>query len=146
MPLDCEFEQPDVRPVAKDLYRVAREYCYCWMLGDVQNRIRIPAGYTHDGASVPRIAWTLSGVRPDGLIRAAALVHDYVYGFAGRLPVGDHEFKRDDGSWAPVQGRWRRRDTDRLFARMMREADVPRFQRRLAYRVVRLFGGFGWNT
>jgi hypothetical protein len=29
---------------------------------------------------------------------------------------------------------------------MMREADVSRFQRRLAYRSVRLFGGFGWNT
>ena len=146
MPLDCDFEQPDIRPVAQDRYRVAQEYCYCWMLREVQNRIRIPAGYTHDGASVPRIAWLLSGVRPDGLIRAAALVHDYVYGFAGRLPVGAHEFKRQDGSWAPVQGDWSRRDADRLFARMMREADVPRFQRRLAYGAVRLFGGFGWNT
>ncbi len=146
MSLDCEFAQPDTRPVAKDMYRLEQEYCYCWMVEQVQNRIRIPAGYTYDGVSVPRIAWSLSGVTPDGLMRAAALVHDFIYAHEGRLPEGSHEFKRDDTTWTPVLGRWRRRDTDRLFARMMREAGVPRFRRRMAYRAVRLLGGFAWNN
>ena len=146
MPLDCKFAQPDSRPISMGLYRLEQDYCYCWMVEEIQNRIRIPQGYTYDAASVPRIVWTLSGVTPDGLIRAAALVHDFIYGYAGRLPEGSHEYKRDDSTWTPVLGRWRRREVDRLFARMMREAGVPRVRRRLAYGAARLFGAFSWDS
>ena len=40
--------------------------------GGVRRRILIPKGFVYDGASVPRLVWTLSGILPDGLIRAAA--------------------------------------------------------------------------
>ncbi len=144
--LDCEFRQPDVLPIAEDLYRLDEAYCYCWFVGDVQNRIHLPEGYTYDGASVPRLVWTLSGIRPDGLIRAAALVHDWIYGFAGRLPEGSHQYKSEEAGWSKVSGRWRRRESDRLFARMMREAGVSRPRRRLAYLATRVFGGPGWDS
>jgi hypothetical protein len=146
MKLECEFVQPDVRPVTDQAYRLQTNYCYCWVKNGVQNRILVPPGFTYDGASVPRIAWTVSGILPDGLIRAAALVHDWIYGFAGRLPEGSHQYKTDDTEWSNVVGRWKRREADRLFGRMMREAEVPRSKRRLAYLAVRAFGWFAWNT
>lgn len=140
----CPLEQPDLRPISQRHYRLYQDYEYCWYPGALRNRIRIRAGFTSDGASVPRIAWTLSGLTPDGLIRAAALVHDFLYVHTGRLPAGAHELEESPGSWRPVSGRWSRRDSDKLFARIMRETGVSRLQRRVAYLAVRAFGSGGW--
>jgi hypothetical protein len=71
-------------------------------------------------------------------------VHDFIYAHTGLLPVGTHEFEAA-GSWKPVTGRWARSDADRLFARIMREAQVPKLRRRLAYLAVRAFGGGAWR-
>ncbi|MCB1137248.1 MAG: DUF1353 domain-containing protein [Leptospiraceae bacterium] len=109
------------------------------------NRISVPSGFTYDGASVPRIAWSLTGIRPDGLLRAAAAVHDWIYRWAGDLPEGSHEFRIDASEWQVAIGRWKRKDADRLFGRMMREAGVGAIKRKMAYVAVRLMGRLGWG-
>jgi len=109
------------------------------------NRIRIPAGFTYDGASVPRIAWSITGIRPDGLLRAAAAVHDWIYHWSGDLPAGSQTFCVDGMEWKNAIGTWKRKDCDRLFGRMLREAGVPSLKRKMAYIAVRLMGGLSWD-
>jgi hypothetical protein len=38
---------------------------------------RVPAGYTSDGASIPRVFWSVVGAPLSGRYRDAAIVHDY---------------------------------------------------------------------
>ena len=144
MEKDCEFHHPINVPVADRLYRLEEDYIYCWKIDSTKYRITIPAGFTYDGASVPRPVWTISGLTPDGLIRAAALVHDWLYQFKGDLPKGSHQFFHKNSEWRNVIGKWNRKDADRLFSRIMREAGVARTKRRRAYRAVRLFGWIAW--
>ncbi len=108
------------------------------------NKICVPSGFTYDGASVPRLAWSLTGIRPDGLLRAAAAVHDWIYRWQGALPEGSHQFCLDDFAWQSAIGEWKRKDCDRLFGRMMREAGVSPMKRKMAYLAVRLLGGLSW--
>ena len=139
---ECTFKQPTNVRVTDKYFRLAEDYTYCWTAEGTQYRIVIPAGFTNDGASVPRFARMI--IRPEGHIRAAALVHDWIYQHKGVLPPGSHQYKHADGTWKNVYGKWRRRDADRLFARIMREAGVSRFKRRTAYRFVRLLGWIAW--
>ncbi|MEE8251015.1 MAG: DUF1353 domain-containing protein [Gemmatimonadales bacterium] len=141
---DLQNKQPDSVPVTDKLYRLDEEYEYCWELLDTRYRIVIPAGFIYDGASIPRFVWTLTGLRPDGLHRAGALVHDWIYRHKGKLPASSHQYLDKNGQWRNVIGQWSRKDADRMFARLMREFGVSKFRRRMAYRGVRLFGWMSW--
>lgn len=57
-------------------------------------RVTIPAGYTWDGATVPRIAWSIVGLTPFGAHDAASLKHDWLYGFEGQIPDYPHRLRR----------------------------------------------------
>lgn len=138
--------QPDIRPVRTGIYRLTDPYRYVWKDRDIVHRITVFKGFEHDGASVPRIVWTLSGLRPDGLIRAAALVHDWLYVFKGKLPKGSYQHKEAGTDWMNVTETWTRKQADQMFRRLMKEAGVPAYRRWLAYRAVRLFGWWYWNT
>ena len=140
-----KLEQPLTVPISEKDYRLVEDYLYRWEKIEHEYRITVPAGFIFDGASVPRLAWTISGIRPDGLIRAAALIHDWLYQHDGLLPAGSHQFKGEDESWKNLVGRWSRKDADRLFARIMREAGVSKVKRRLAYLAVRTFGWRYWR-
>ncbi len=139
-----EFAQPLIVPIAEDLYRLVETYSYEWDNAGIRNRLTIPAGFEFDGASAPRIIWTLTGIIPDGLIRAAALVHDFIYRHGGRLPAGVHQVLVN-GEWVDARGRWTRGQADKMFARLMREAGYSKTRRRAAYLGVRLFGWASWK-
>lgn len=106
------------------LYELVHDYLY----EDADGvSIRVPAGFRHDGASVPRLAFTISGLTPDGLIRAAALVHDWLY--------------RNDGG---INERaYTRKQADELFAKIMRASGIRPTQVWIAYLAVRI-GGRRW--
>ncbi len=124
--------QPDIRPIADGKYRLKALYHYEY--GDVVFKIR--AGFIHDGASVPRLAWTLSGLRPDGLLRAAALLHDALYQHCGELPR----------SWVfPGKTKFTRAEADRIFHDVMQAAGVGWWKRKVAYRGVRIGGWISWR-
>lgn len=83
---------------AKDLglkkyrsYILDTDYTYHWKIGGKHFRITIPAGFKYDGASVPRVFWSVTGFLPDGLGRAAALVHDFIYVHKGKMPTGCYQ-------------------------------------------------------
>lgn len=137
------LEQPLNRPVGDGVYELAVDWTYEWEHDGIRRRIIVPKGFQYDGASVPRLVWTCTGILPDGLIRAAALVHDWLYQHRGQLPEGSYqEFHR--GKWRNVGRVATRREVDRLFARIMRETGVSKLKRRLAYAGVRAGGWWAW--
>lgn len=118
-------------------YQLLEDWVYVWVLDDGVRRITVPKGFTTDLASVPRFLHHL--ISPSDL-RHASLPHDLIYGYAGRVP--GRYFTIDQVECSEP---WTRRDADRLFARIMREAGVPVWRRRAAYRGVRLGGFLRWR-
>lgn len=123
--------QPDIRPIADGKYRLHETYRLAY--GGVKFIIR--ERFIHDGASVPRLVWTLTGLRPDGLLRAAALIHDALYVHAGNLPP----------FWVQPHRTFTRAECDHIFAGIMRKAGVSAFKRKAAYAGVRLGGWLAWR-
>lgn len=80
--------------------------------------IAVPSGFLTDGASVPRIFWSLFS--PFGDYFRAALVHDYLY--------------------SPGNRKFSRRESDRIFLDAMEDAGVSWIKRQTIYRAVRLGG------
>lgn len=142
------FEQPILRYNAiasevegEPIFELVADYVYTWEKGGRQWRLIVPAGYLTDKASVPQIAWSL-GFRPDGAHEGAAILHDFLYEFRGEPPAGSYQVFIG-GEWWNVPNVWTRPDMDRLFGRMMREAGVSPWRRKLMYAAVRLFG---WHS
>ncbi len=127
--VNMAFEQPDIRPTGPGEYTLHGNYTYTdrTTVGHPLSLIKVPDGFKYDGASVPRPLWSISGIRPDGLIRAAALIHDFIYRYAG---------------W---KGRYTRKEADILFRYIIREAGLGWWTAVRAYRAVRLFGWIPWR-
>lgn len=68
---------------------------YAWH-DPVQGLIEVPAGFLFDGASIPRLAWTIIGVTPfDHKIIHAAVIHDWLYSTRSlSRKLSDDVFKR----------------------------------------------------
>lgn len=123
--------QPDIRPIAGGKYRLKAAYSYQY--GETLFKVR--AGFVHDGASVPRLTWTISGLRPDGLLRAAALLHDALYQNCGNLPR----------NWVFPKQKFTRGECDRVFLDVMKAAGVGWWKRKIAYAGVRAGGWASWR-
>lgn len=158
-----KLEQPLMVPIGPVEYELVEEYTYYWMDAKGRiNRIVVPKGTKTDGASVPQFAWSISGIRPDGLIRAAALIHDWIYNNRGNLPDGSHTiwnggvdqffdayYQREQKHlvqmayghmWIDDGRPFSHRQADKLFAHMMTEAKMKPARVTAAYVSVRLFG------
>jgi hypothetical protein len=84
-----QYNQPNIIPVSNTLYLLVEDWKYEWEYdSNISAEILIPAGFIYDGASIPRIFWSILGVTRDGVHRAASLVHDWIYTYDGRLPDG----------------------------------------------------------
>lgn len=140
-----DFSQPIMVPVLGrgTRYQLLSPYPYTWYVDGRFLRLTVPAGVITDGASVPRILWSITGITPDGLHRPAALIHDWLYACRGIVTV----HRRWDGSsvYEPVWTVWSREQADRLFARILREVGVGKFRRRLMYLGVRAGGWLPWQ-
>ena len=121
------FPQPAVRVQPDGLYELTEDYRYRAFL--------IPSGFRWDGASVPRLFWTLTGVRPGGRILGASCIHDALYRYGGEVPV----------SWNDPIRYWSRKEADQLFRKMMKGAGIGWLQCHRAYWAVRMFGGRSWK-
>lgn len=129
-------------PSGEGEYLLVRDWDYVWREGELRHRIRIPCGDEHDGASVPRLAWTVAGITPDGLIRAAALLHDWLYKWRGAVPL--YYAAEPMGDWRRTVRVFTRSESDALFRRVMAEAGVGAIRRRIAYLGVRAGGWWAW--
>jgi hypothetical protein len=86
----------------------------------------VPAGYRHDGASVPRLAGI--AIQKTDLGEVPAATHDKLYQTGGLF------------------GLYSRAEADALFRDLMALYGVTWWKRQAAYRAVRLFGGGAWRT
>lgn len=106
-------------------------------------------GFVTDGASIPRIFWTLTGVLPTGAHLEAAVFHDIGYqrqgnftGLSSKLMQKEHS---DGLGWMPSVRKWTRAELDNLFHAIMVYSDVTGWKRALIYRGVALFGKKAWE-
>jgi hypothetical protein len=93
--------------------------------------ITVPKGYITDLASIPRIVWTLSGLTPDGLYRAAALVHDYIYG----MHLHGTEYSVLPGSVILT-----RSECDSIFLELIKDSGESPWKYEAMFYSVRVFG------
>jgi hypothetical protein len=99
------------------LIRLVKYFRYVSFLGI----ITVPTGFVSDGASIPRVFWSIMG--PQGPWFYAAIVHDYLY---SKSSTGRFDCDR-----------W---EADEIFLDAMKDLGVRWHQRFLIYRAVRLFG------
>jgi hypothetical protein len=97
--------------------------------------LHVPAGFRTDLASIPRVLWWLPGFAPMELGVEAPIVHDLLYQNSGVCRHRD-----EPPHW------FSRRDVDRIFKVLMREAGVGGFRRSVAWAAVRGFGWFAWKS
>lgn len=110
----------------KQMYVLERDFAY-------QSRafgaIVAPAGMATDFASIPRLAYTyISPESPQ--ILWASVIHDYLYGVLGQLPLR----------------RLTRAECDAVLREAMLECGARPTQAWLVYQAVRLGGGSHWKS
>lgn len=118
-----QLTQPDIRPVKESgqLYELATVYTAKLPTGNI---IKIPAGFRYDGATSSQFLF-----QRDGIHRAAALVHDFLYEKKGK--VGNLRFSR--------------KDVDKIFKSMLKQYGVKSWHVSVSYVVVRAVGWVWWN-
>jgi hypothetical protein len=78
----------------------------------------IPAGFTTDGASIPRFFWRIVGHPFQSSCILAAVVHDWLY----------------------VTKKFTQKEADKLFYKLLKESGNSKVKSWLFYRAVRAFG------
>lgn len=119
------------------IYEVVEDYYYQTCLWTGRPVILLlPAGFRCDLASTPRFSWVF-GYRPDGLLLAPGLFHDFYYrhGFVIDCAVPGRNFI----------GKGERAFGDRLLAHMTREISGLALPGFLALAVLTLFGWPAWK-
>ncbi|AHK11759.1 hypothetical protein S144_45 [Shewanella sp. phage 1/44] len=59
-------------------YALSRDLELKYAMGDYTETVIIPTGFLTDGASIPKIAWSLIGTPFEPRFITAAIVHDYM--------------------------------------------------------------------
>ena len=136
------IKQPRIEPHPEKIgyYVLLESFTYKWDSGGFSRKLVVPKGFVFDLASVPRIFWTPTGISPDRLRWTAPLIHDFLYEHKGKLPDNSYFMKTHMRGWEEDTTEWTRKNSDRMFCRLMREDGISRFNRRMAYRAVRLGG------
>jgi hypothetical protein len=143
------LEQPDLRPINAREFVLAEEYRDEWVEFGKRCRQITKAGYVTDIASVPRFVWSLSGITPDGLHRAAALSHDRRYQRRGMMRDDDicgayQEFDSSINAWIGMNRTFSRAQCDQMFLDDMLTAGESPGVARTMFWAVRLFGWAAW--
>lgn len=108
---------PKIQEINDDEYRVIRNYRAALPNNDV---IKIKAGFVYDGASIPRLFWSLIGSPFTGTHTKAAFIHDALY--AGEI--------------------YDRKICDWMFLQILQEHSCSWIKRNLLWLAVRIFGRY----
>lgn len=87
--------------------------------------IDVPKGFVCDGASIPRIFWSITGHPLSGGPLRAAICHDHLC------------------NQATTQAE--RRFADTIFDWVMEQSGVPNWRRRVMFLAVRFYGWYVWK-
>lgn len=125
-------------------YELMQTFWVQWVESGNTYRVRAPQGLITDVASIPRIVWTFGGLTPDGLYRNAAVIHDVLYMWQGKMPSGWFQQLNGQLQWVDAGGQWSKDDCDRMFLRIMKACGVDRDTRTKMYWSVKLCGWPAW--
>lgn len=110
--------------LGKDMWHVSEGFKFYTGNREDDAWVNVPAGYLTDGATVPRIFWSL--LPPMGRYGAAAVVHDQLC---------EHPVLYVKGTPVAIK----RKQVDRIFNEAMKVAHVPRLTRWIMYTAVRAY-------
>ena len=139
-------KQPSDRPIGtcprEDMIKQTTAKWTCtWEWDGVRKTLTVPRYYIYDGASVPRLIWSLVGLRPDGLIRAASLAHDALFRAEGGAQSWGGCALLSDGETATAsytEANW-------VFWAAMRYAGMYKHRCAIAHRAISWFGRRHWG-
>lgn len=125
--LSTEYDAPASRALGKDYWRILKGFKF--YLGDLSEEkwVLVPAGYLTDGATLPRLFWSL--LPPWGSYGQAAVVHDIL---CEHLSITVHG----------IEAQISRAQADKAFKEAMIVLGVPRWKRNLMYIAVRVYAKF----
>jgi len=113
---------PDYIQLGKRRIKLQSDFTY--------NGITVPKGFICDGASIPAIVWSITGLHPlHHRIIAGAIIHDYLYRFGGL--ISDKQYTR--------------KEADKMLVELMKIYGANFYQRQAVYWAVRSFGWRFWR-
>jgi len=137
-------EQPKCQAIGGGLSILLEDMTYIFELDGARFKLFVPALFIFDGASIPRLTWSIIGLTPHGSMDGPALPHDFIYHFKGEMPIGSVFIKFSKG-WVPVQ-EFHRKDADKLLTALCKHFKAAnRIQARLVWWAVRAFGWAAWR-
>ena len=89
----------DFRAVGKRLSQLREKAVLVFVYRGVKYRIVIHLGDIIDGASIPRLCWTATGLTPHGVLDTPALFHDMSYRHQGKMPKHMYQYQDENGDW-----------------------------------------------
>jgi len=112
---------------------------------DKTYRLLLVEGTIIDGASIPRLTWTLLGLAPHGVMDTPALPHDLIYKYKGVMPVGEFQVLNDSTlEWENYDESITRAFGDALLFAMCVHFDIERWRATLVWSGVRVGGWWPW--
>jgi len=112
---------PKIQEINDKEYQVTQNYRATLPNNDI---IRVKKGFVYDGASIPRLFWSLIGSPFTGTHTRAAFIHDALY--AGEI--------------------YDRKTCDWIFLQILQQHGCSWIKRNILYFAVRTFGGFVWRN
>ena len=115
------FPKPlKLKAVGNGIFEFTAEFVY----DNEPVRVCVPVGFKTDGASIPKVVWSLVGSPWTGKYTKAAMVHDYLY----RIRI------------------YSRKRSDLIFYQAMKILGVPLWKRWAMHKAVRMFGWMPWRN
>lgn len=111
---------PKIQEINDNEYRVIRKYRAVLPNNDM---IEVKAGFVYDGASIPRLFWSLIGSPFTGTHTRAAFIHDALY--------AAESYDRKICDW--------------IFLQILQKHGCSWIKRNTLWLAVRIFGGFVWK-
>lgn len=132
-----DFQQPVTQyDGQKKLYRLTEAYAFEWGSRTWRKRIRVPAGFEYDKASIPKALKGLA--QHDGPWDAASLIHDRMYLFKFQLPAGEFQ-TLTRGVWNDDPSPWTRKQADELLEYMGRLGGADSWEPAVYKQAVRFY-------
>lgn len=134
------FTKPVIELIdGEDNAMLKSEMIYCVGAEGSEKKILVPPGFIFDGASIPRIFWTLIGHPLQAEYRQAACLHDWLYA-------------TEYYSWAGVtykrlmKASENRKECDWVFLEALEILGLSWIKRNIIWGAVRCAGSNVWDT
>lgn len=136
--------QPAVKAIDTKNSVTLKEWRMIFAIGSVTYVLIIPAGFVFNGASIPRLLWTLLGLAPHGVMDGPALPHDFLYQVQGVIPRGCLKMLKNN---RPVDSDRiiTRAESDELLNLLCKFFKINGYRSWMVWAGVRVGGWHAWN-